>query len=497
MKSLKVNALANIMLKFMNIAFPLITGPYIARVLNKGDYGNFNIVNTLISLFIPFATLGVYNYGIREISRVRDSKKEINITFSKLFYISAFGVLVTTAVYYIYVILIYGNSNLKLLCYIMGAQIFCQIFNIEWMNEAFENYTFILYKTFLIRILIFAGIFIFVKKESDIIPYAVIMTVMNSLNFVLSYVWIKKDVRFVKVRFSEIKPIIKPLISILLLANANMLYTILDRTFLSYVSEPVYVTYYTISQNIIYIVAGVILGAITVNVPRMNYYLGIDDEKSYIDLLKFTSKMYMFFIIPLSFGMAILSSYVILLYGGNKYIGAGLITGIFAIRTITWAIDVILGNLIIFVKGYEKNLTINYFIGGFINIVLNGMLVKVGIIKPEYYLLTTFIAEILVIFLHINIIIKKDLVNIRFLGKDILRYTGITLVFIPIYIAYNIILPIELLINLNNFLRVLGFVIICILYYFIINTILKDDIIIYAKRLFVNIVGKLCKIVKK
>ena len=77
MKNIKVNAIANLLMRVLNIVFPLITGPYIARILNKTEYGYFNITNTFIGLFIPFATLGIYNYGIRAISKAKENKQEI------------------------------------------------------------------------------------------------------------------------------------------------------------------------------------------------------------------------------------------------------------------------------------------------------------------------------------------------------------------------------------------------------------------------------------
>ena len=86
MKNIKVNAIANLLMRVLNIVFPLITGPYIARILNKTEYGYFNITNTFIGLFIPFATLGIYNYGIRAISKAKENKQEINRIFSLLFY---------------------------------------------------------------------------------------------------------------------------------------------------------------------------------------------------------------------------------------------------------------------------------------------------------------------------------------------------------------------------------------------------------------------------
>lgn len=96
MKDIRLNALANTLVRLLNIFFPLITTAYLSRILSKQLYGEFNIANTYLNWFIPFATLGVYNYGIREISKVKDNAEKLNTMFSTLFYISLFCTAVTT-----------------------------------------------------------------------------------------------------------------------------------------------------------------------------------------------------------------------------------------------------------------------------------------------------------------------------------------------------------------------------------------------------------------
>ena len=85
MKSIKLNALSYMGIRVLNIIFPILTGTYVARVLDRTDYGYFNSVDTILSFFLPFATYGVYNYGLRAISNVKDNKKDLNRTFSSLF----------------------------------------------------------------------------------------------------------------------------------------------------------------------------------------------------------------------------------------------------------------------------------------------------------------------------------------------------------------------------------------------------------------------------
>lgn len=84
MKSIKINAISVLIVRILNIAFPLITGPYIARVLSKENLAHFDSVNTIVQLFIPLATFGIYTYGIRTISKVKNNKSKINVLFFRI-----------------------------------------------------------------------------------------------------------------------------------------------------------------------------------------------------------------------------------------------------------------------------------------------------------------------------------------------------------------------------------------------------------------------------
>ena len=65
-------------IRVLNIIFPILTGTYVARILDRTDYGYFNSVNIILSFFLPFVTYGIYNYGLRTISNVKDNKKVLN-----------------------------------------------------------------------------------------------------------------------------------------------------------------------------------------------------------------------------------------------------------------------------------------------------------------------------------------------------------------------------------------------------------------------------------
>ena len=483
MKNIKINALASIMVNILNIVFPLITNPYLTRILSKDNYGYFNDASTWVNLVLPFAAFGIYSYGVRTISKVKDNKDEINYIFSKLFYISVLTSVFFTAIYFLTVQYV-DIPNLKILYYILGFQSLFMFLNIEWMNEAYENYTFILYKTLFIRIVMLVSIFVFVKTEDDIVPYALIMTTTTILNYLLSFIWIKREVSFVKINIKEILLSTKSLTIMLLFANSNMLYTLLDRLYITKGNNVEYISYYTISMSIVMLISGVIVGVINVTIPRLGYYLGKKDYSSYNYLVNSSSSFFLFLMMPISIGLTVLGTYATVIYASDKYIDAGIVTSLFAIRTIVWAFEVILGKQIVFVNGYEHRLTSFYFIGGFLNIILNSALYLNNIYKPEFYIGTTILAELLVVILEIRFIQKYKLINLKPLFKTIIKYSAVSLGFIPIYFAFKYIF------NINNYeithkmIIMIVLVISCSgLYYITSLFIIKDQTIKYATSL--------------
>ena len=484
MKNIKVNALASLLVNVLNIVFPLITNPYLTRILSKSNYGYFNTANTWASFVIPLAAFGIYNYGIRAISKVKDDKDKINYVFSKLFYISVITSVLTTSIYFLFIYLDNSIENLKELYYILGVQALFQFLYIEWMNEAYENYAFILYKTLVIRIAMLVAIFTFVKTADDIVPYAIVMSATTILNYLLSFLWIKREVSFVKIGLMELIKASKPLLTMLLLANANMLYTLLDRMFITKGPDENYISYYTIASSIVMLIASVLSGAINVSIPRLGYYLGKKDYESYKNLLNQGAALFYFLIIPTSIGMMVLGNYAAVIYSSEKYLEAGIVTSVFAFRTIIWAIELILGKQIIFINDHENRLTAFYFIGGGANILLNSFLYFNNIFAPEYYIATTIIAETVVVLLEIYFIKKHHLLDLKEIFTTLTRYTIVSLGFIPIYFTFKFLFQINsYTVNLNMILMVLLTVATCGIYYLLTLFLTKDKTLHYALNL--------------
>ena len=488
-KSVKKNAIAKMILNILNVVLPLITGPYIARTLDEILYANYNGAFTVLSWFIPFASFGIYNYGIRIISQVKKDKEKTDKVFTTLFIMGCISSIVVTIFYLMYVIINPGSISTTLYV-ILSIQVIANIFAVEWMNEAFESYGFILIKTMIVRIINVVSIFVFIRKPDDILKYAVVTSSVVLINNLLSYLYIKKHVSFTKISRSDLTPLFKPLLVMVLMSNANMFYTFLDRLYLTYFGQKeVYVTYYTLSQMLTSLVVSVISSFVVVTIPRLSSYIGDGKNNEYKQLLYSSSRMYFMIGIPMCIGISALGTPIMSLYGGEKYIAAGTTLSIFAFRYLLGMCDLTLANQVIFIHGKEKLLTKYYFIGGFINLILNTIVLFIGKVTPVNLIITTFISELILIYLMIRCIKLNISKDVHVINKSTLKYLLLSVIFYPICIILQKLLILDYSGDKMLFILKLGVIVIsCCIFYFTALLFSKDSAL---KQLLDILFGKL------
>lgn len=484
-KSIKKNAIASTLLKCLNIIFPIFIGPYLAYVLDESYYGEFNRAASIVSWFVPFASFGIYSYGIRAISKVKDDSKQLSYLFTCLFTIGMVSSITTFAIFLIFVFISVPTEFYSLYI-ILGIQIITTFIYVEWMNEAFENYGFILKKTFIIRLFNLISVFILVRKPTDIVNYAGIISGVNLANYFVSFYYIKKQVAFTKININDLKQFFWPLVSMLLLANANLLYTALDRLFISMQSNTININYYTFSVTITQVITQVINAIVVVTIPRLSNYLGSNRQKDYYYLLDKSSRIFYMIGIPMCIGLACFGKSAIFLYGGEKYIMAGTTLSVFGVRTLFWLVDQSLNYQVIFPHGYESKLMMIYFGCGIINLLLNGLLFVFNIYGAQYYVITTMISEIFVVLFDILLINKYVSKKAVTINHHYFKYLLVSLLFVPVTSILKDILNYQYVLNIQFLVSTVFIIGVCIIIYFAILYVLKDKVLIEFSEQLIN-----------
>lgn len=430
-KSIKLNAFYKSILSILNIIFPLITAPYVARVLSVGGFTEYNKAISIISWFSPFAVFGIYTYGMRTVSQIKNDRKKVSLLFTRLFSFNVFTAAFVAAFYVLMVLLVPSFSKYRNIYLILASQIFFVCFATDYVNEAFENYGFILVKTFLCRFLYVLSVFVFVRKSDDIFIYVFLSSLSLMLNNLFTFAYAKSKIKFAKLRFGDFTSLLKPLSVVFLLVNSSMFYTIFDRFMLVWFSDALSLTYYNVSQTIILAVVNVTTSVLLVSIPRLSFYWAERKKDEYYFLLEKSSSSFMALHTPCCIGMAALSFEVFYIYAGQKYLSGALSLCLFSVRYYFSALDMILAKQVLLATGNEKILTKIYYFGGIYNILCKVLLVLLNKLTPELCIITTATSDILVIYLQI-LYIKKLGFKFSIFSRHNLKYLATSFLFIPI-----------------------------------------------------------------
>lgn len=458
-KSILSNIFYKILLNTFNIILPILVGPYAYRTLGADSMGTVNLGETIFNYFFIFATFGVYQYGLREISLVKHDKKKAGQLFTNLYLINFTTTMLAFIAFLTFSYVVYGDQNLFPVLLIFGFNFISSIFYVEWYNEAYENYDFITKKTIIVRLIYVVLLFTFIHSADDYKQYAGLLVLSTFLNHTISFIYVKRRVKF---DFSNITilPHLKPLFLIFIFSNTSVLYTQLDRLFLGEYAGKAELAYYVMAFQIMTIINTLMLSVVQVTIPRLAYLSGNASEKEYETLLNKISKVYFITLFPAAIGLMLIAHGAVIIYGGSEFAAAGNALVVFAFYMITVGIESILSNQIIYVKKKENILVRFLFICGFTNLVLNAALILLHVLTPATAIFTTTIANSLLIALEYIYVKKKLKVNYTLFDMEKLKYLFYSLTFIPVaLIVYTVIpgqtLPVVIIIPTCGFLYAL------------------------------------------
>ncbi|AJH01754.1 MULTISPECIES: oligosaccharide flippase family protein [Clostridium] len=439
-KSISKNAIFKAMLNLFNIILPILVIPLVTRSVGKELYGYMGYGDSLTAYFLIFASFGIYQYGLREISKVRDDKAKLRQTFTSLFLFASVTNILASAAYMIFVAIFYKNEPYFYTCIVMGFNLVFNLFYVEWVNEALENYDFIAIKTMIVRIVYSALILLFVRKQEDYLFYLYLVIGFNFINNIISFVYVKRKVRF---DFSNLEFFrhLKPMFYVVILSNTGVLYTQLDKIMLKdSIGGTTDVGYYYMAQRVTTIVSTLLLTVIQVTMPRLSNYLGNESKGEYLVLLKRVIKIYFLILFPASIGLLCLSKEAIYIFGGPEFLAAVPVMVIFSIHMLSVGVEGVIANQIIYLHGKEKYDAMLVLIGGILNLIFNTTLFLTGTFNMVTAISTTLLANLIVIGLEYRLVKKVIKLDIHLFAYENIKYFYYSLIFIPITFGIKLVI---------------------------------------------------------
>ena len=399
MTSIKKNFLYNTAYQVLVLIIPLITTPYISRVLGVENIGIYSYTYSIVSYFILLAMLGINNYGNRSIAQKKNDKKELSRTFLSIYMIQLLASILMIIIYTVYVMLF--EKNYKMIALIEIFYLFGTAFDISWFFFGLEEFKITISRNIIIRLLSLIGIFTLVKIPSDLWKYTLILSSSSFISQLIVLPFLFKRISFEKIVKEDIIKHIKPSLLLFVPVVAVSLYKIMDKTMLGIMSNITDVGYYEQAEKIVLLPMSIITAFSSVMLPRMSNNIKIYGDKMIKGMFLKSMKFILFLAFPLCFGILSISNIFVPVFLGDNFINTIPLVNLLCVTIIIISFGNIYRYLYYIPKGLDKEYTISAWIGAIVNIIINSLLI------PKYgatgACIGTIIAELSVtIFLLIN-----------------------------------------------------------------------------------------------
>ena len=465
-KSLKINTVLNVIKQLCSVLFPLITIPYVTRILQATNYGKVNFGSSIVSYFTLIAAFGITNYSIREGGQIRNDKEKFAKFANEIFTIN----LLSTCIAYSGLILVLFISpkirSYSILILIQSITIILSTLGANWINTIFEDYLFITLRYIVMQVVSLVLLFLFVHTPDDYIIYAVINIIATAGGNLLNIPYIRKYVRL-KLTFRDLKKHLVPLVLLFFNEVAFTIYVNSDITILGFLCTDKEVGIYSLSVKIYTVIKTIINSIVVVSMPRMASMLGNDCVDEYRKLCRKVFMATLTILIPAIIGMISLSDKILYVVAGREYV-VGKESFCILSLTLFFSVGVAFyGNCILIINRLEKICLKAACFSALLNIVLNFILIP--FIGYNGAALTTLLSEAVTAIIYMkyseqfvnNIVDKKDLLSILVGGIFIFIICGV--------IAYM---------KMNTYLSIVLSILFSGIVYFTIQVALRNKIVV-------------------
>ncbi len=321
MSSIKKNFVWSSILTVAGYLFPLITFPYVTRVLGVEGLGNYQFAYSTIEYFCIFAMLGMGAIGIREVAKEKGDREKLSQTFSSLVIINLITTFLAIIVLLALTFIIPSFISHSKMLYIGIARILCNTLLIEWLFKGLEDFRFITVRAILVRCVYVASVFLFVKGENDYVIYFLLSTLTVVVNSVINLVYSKRFVDF-SFRNLNLQPYIKPFIILGVYQILTAMYKSFNVIYLGSQCGDIEVGYYGTAAKLYTVIMSIFTAFTGVMLPRMSSLLADGKTEDFKNMTIKSVDCLLLFCLPLIVLAEVYAPQIIRIIAGVGYEGA-------------------------------------------------------------------------------------------------------------------------------------------------------------------------------
>ena len=376
--SLKLNFVMNAILTMSSFIFPLISYPYVSRILLPEGTGKVSFATSLIAYFIMFAQLGIPTYGVRACSRVRDDRQALTRTAQELLIINLIMTALSYMALFLALLFVPRLRAERTLYLLVSLSMIFNTIGMEWLYKALEQYTYITVRSIAFKIVALIAMFVLIHSREDYVIYGGITILASSASGICNFVHARRFISLRPVGGYRFRPHLKAVAVFFAMACASTVYTNLDTVMLGFMTSDETVGYYNAAVRIKSILVSIVTSLGAVLLPRASYYV----ERGEMDRFRQITRKALNFVflaaVPMMIYFMVFARQGIFLLSGENYAGA--------VRPMQWIMPTllfiglsnVLGIQILVPLNRERVVLWSIIAGAAVDVVLNVVLI------PQY-----------------------------------------------------------------------------------------------------------------
>ena len=472
-KSVIKNYIYNMFYEVLAIIIPLITTPYLSRVLGAEKIGIYSYTISITTYFILFGSLGIAMYGKREIAYVQNDVDKRSKTFFEILLLRCITLLISMAIFYVS-FCIKGEYHIYYM--ILLLEIIANMIDISWFFQGIEEFKKTVIRNTVVKIISVICIFLFIKTPDDLSIYFLIYVLSTFFGNITLWLYLPKFVEKVKFKSLKIGKHLKPTIMLFIPQIATQVYTVLDKTMIgTIISEKNEVGFYEQAQKIVKLLMTIATSMGTVMMPRIAATYAIGDKNKVKEYMNKSFSFITMISFPLVFGLCSIAYKFVPIFFGAGYDKVAPLLCIISPIIILIGLSNVTGTQYLLPTKQQNKYTLSVVIGAVVNFVLNLILIRYY--KSIGASIATVVAELSVTLTQF-ILIRKELKIV-----DVVKLSYKYL--IAAIMMFGISILIGLFIN-NQLLSVIVQITVSSISYFIILILLKDQFLLKQKNRLLN-----------
>jgi len=384
-QTIKRNFFYNLLLQISKVLFPLVTAPYVARILDPEGVGIANFVNTYSSYFALFAVLGIPLYGTREIAKKRNDLKASETFVSQIISIELLSTLLVSLFYLLSVYLIGQLNENATLFLFAGISLYITPFKIEWFFSGREEFGYITFRSLIIKTISVLSLFVFVRTKDDILSYILLGIFATIANEMWNYIKLYKMGIRPHIQFKGCAQHLRSVLLLFASSVAISIYVMLDTLMLGFLSSYQEVGYYNSAMHVIRALLPVATSLSVVAIPRVANYIHEGDTDKVNELMNKSLGIVSFLAFPLTIGIIMISPSFVPLFFGNQFYGSILPMQIASVLLLSIGLNNLNGIQVLISVGKDREFLYSVLGGAIANFLLNLYLIpKFGAVGAAF-----------------------------------------------------------------------------------------------------------------